>query len=393
MTPSRLILPLKGVTVVEASILVAGPAMGALLRELGADVIKIEQPESGDPSRTVSPWGFVNYNVGKKSLALNLKSDAGREILYRLVKERKVDVFIENFGAHVSDRLGFSYKTLSKLNPALIYCSMKGFSQKSADYERPSFDAVAQAMSGIMSLTGEPNGEPVRIGNPATDLGGAAYGAIQVLGALLERGKKSSRRGRFIEVSLLDMSVYWNAYWLTYYGMTGRSPQGLGSGHPGYSPHRVFKTADGKWIFIATLSDQQWKKLAFILGLKLGAEFDSMNYRLENRGEVERSVQQAVSKLTCDELLDRLKLDVPSAKVRSIKEVYDDRELRDFGTLAEITDPSSGKTVRVVSSPLDFKSGKKAKVPQLGRDTPRILKSLRYSAKEIRDFARLGVTS
>src|SRR5579872_1329453 len=147
--------------------------MGSLLQELGAEVIKIEQPGSGDPSRTVSPWGFLNYNLGKKSLSLNLKSGEGREILYKLI--RKTDIFIENLGPHVSEKLGFSYKVLSKINPALIYCSIKGFSRKSPDYERPAFDAVAQAMSGIMSLTGEPEGEPVRVGNPSTDLGAAAY--------------------------------------------------------------------------------------------------------------------------------------------------------------------------------------------------------------------------
>ena len=231
---------------VEVSSLVAGPAMGSLLHDLGADVIKIEQPITGDPSRTVSPWGFMNYNLGKKSLSLNLKSDVGQEILHRLIARKKVDIFIENLGPHVSNQLGFSYDILRKLNPNLIYCSIKGFSSSSKYFERPAFDAVAQVMSGTMSLTGEPNGEPVRVGNPSIDLGAAAYGTIEVLGAMLERRK--SKKGKFIEISLLDMSVYWNGYWSTYFGMTSIIPQRLGSGHPGYSPHRVFRTRDNNWV-------------------------------------------------------------------------------------------------------------------------------------------------
>ncbi|MGA2876868.1 MAG: CoA transferase, partial [Nitrososphaerales archaeon] len=174
-------LPLKGLTVIEVSSLVAGPAMGELLFELGAEIIKIEQPVLGDPSRKVSPWGFLNYNYKKRSLSLNLKSDSGKEILYRLIRRKKTAVFIENLGPDVPKRLGFSYPILSELSPSLIYCSIKGFSAKSEYYERPSFDAVAQAMSGMMSLTGEPNGPPVRIGNHSVDIGAAAYGAIRVL--------------------------------------------------------------------------------------------------------------------------------------------------------------------------------------------------------------------
>jgi crotonobetainyl-CoA:carnitine CoA-transferase CaiB-like acyl-CoA transferase len=376
-------------TVIEASILVAGPAMGALLHDLGAHVIKIEQPGTGDPSRTVSPWGFLNYNVGKKSLSLNLKSEEGQEILYRLIQ--KTDIFIENMGPSVSNRLGFPYKTLSKINPALIYCSIKGFSQKSKEYNQPAFDAVAQAMSGIMSLTGEPNSEPVRIGNPSTDLGAAAYGALQVLAALLERGK--SNKGKFIQVSLLDMSVYWNGYWLTYYGMTGNMPQRLGSSHPGYSPHRVFKTKDDRWVFIATLSDGQWKKLSSLLSIELDKNYDTTKYRLMHRKEVENAVQSAVAELDRDELLSKLRLDVPSAEVRSIGDVYNDEELLDFGVLLNAIDPSK-KKVRIARSPVDHRRKENRRtmvVPELGQSTLSILKSLGYTSKVIEQLTKMGV--
>ena len=360
--------------------------MGSLLLELGADVIKIEPPVTGDPSRHVSPWGFLNYNLGKKSLSLNLKSDEGQKILRQMIKKKKVDIFVENLGPRVADRLGISYGTLSKLNPGLIYCSVKGFSRNSRDYERPAFDAVAQAMSGMMSLTGVPGGEPVRVGNPSTDLGAAAYGAIQVLGAILERHR--SKKGKFIEVSLLDMSVYWNGYWLSYFGMTGRLPERLGSGHPGYSPHKVFKTRDGQWVFVATLSDQQWKKLSSLLELNLDNDYDEMKYRIDHRAEVEEALQIAISRLDCDELLDRLRTDVPCAKVRTIEEVYNDRELRDFGVLQETAD--SDKKVFIAKPPIIPRRKLKG-APELGKDNERILKSLGYEKSEIQEFRRLGV--
>jgi crotonobetainyl-CoA:carnitine CoA-transferase CaiB-like acyl-CoA transferase len=367
------------------------------LQELGAEVIKIEQPVTGDPSRIVSPWGFLNYNVGKKSLSLNLKSDVGQEILHRLIRRKKVDIFIENLGPNVSNRLGFSYPVLHRLNASLIYCSIKGFSSGSKYFDRPAFDAVAQAMSGMMSLTGEPNGEPVRVGNPSIDLGAAAYGTIEVLGAILERRK--SEKGKFIEISLLDMSVYWNGYWLTYFGMTNIVPQRLGSGHPGYSPHRVFRTKDNKQILIATLSNAQWMKLSSLLKIKLDSSYDEMKYRISHRTEVEQAIQAAVSELGFDELVERLSLEVPSAKIRSIDEVYNDGELQDFGVLEDavnLFDGGNKKMVRIARSPLSRynKNGKKLEpalsAPKLGQDNERILKSIGYKAKEIETFKQSG---
>jgi len=389
----RLALPLDGIQVVEVSSLVAGPAMGSLLRDLGADVIKIEQPGTGDPSRVVSPWGFLNYNLGKKSLSLNLKSDAGREILYRLIRRRKIDVFLENMGPDVSSRLGFSYPILRKINPGLIYCSIKGALSRSRFYDRPAFDAVAQALSGMMSLTGEANGEPARVGNPAIDLGAAAYGTIEVLGALLERPK--TRRGKFIEISLLDMSVYWNGYWLTYFRMTGKLPARLGSGHPGYSPHRVFVTKDHKRFLIATLSDSQWKNLSTLLRLDLDSNYDRMGYRIEHRTETEQAVQNAVSKLDSEELVNLLGSTVPCAEVRSIDEVYNDQELSELGTLEETINLfKNDSLVRVARSPVKPRDTRKSKVvlsaPRLGQDNESILKSIGYKSKEVQIFARSG---
>jgi crotonobetainyl-CoA:carnitine CoA-transferase CaiB-like acyl-CoA transferase len=359
--------------------------MGSLLQSLGANVIKIEQPITGDPARDVSPWGFLNYNYGKKSITLNLKVPRGQEILRKLVKV--ADIFLENMGPDVPQRLGFSYNSLRRINPRLIYCSIKGFSKGSQYRNKPAFDAVAQAMSGMMSLTGEPHREPLRIGNPAVDLGAAAYGTIEVLAALLERQR--SGRGRFIEVSLLDMSVYWNGYWLTYYGVTRKIPERLGSGHLGYSPHRVFKTKDGRYVLIAALSDAQWKRLSQILGIVLGSAFDTMKYRLAHRVEVEKAVEDAVSKLDVSEALALLGESVPCAPVRSIAEVYDDEELCRFGVLREIRD--GGGVVRVAASPIHHERKGRLSAPELGRDTERVVGSLGYTRNQVRRFRGAGV--
>lgn len=367
--------------------------MGSLLSSLGARVIKVEPPGNGDPARTVSPWGFLNYNWGKSSLSLDLKSGDGQKILYELI--RKADIFIENMRPRVPESLGFSYQHLRKINPALIYCSIKGFSAGSRDHDKPAFDAVAQAMSGIMSLTGEPDGEPLRVGNPSVDLGAAAYGTIEVVAAVLDRQR--SGRGKFIEVPLLEMSVYWNGYWITYYGMTGRVPARLGSSHPGYSPHKVFRTRDGKYFLIATLSDAQWKKVSETLGLSLGPEFAEMRHRLAHRVETENAIQEAIAKLDSIEVLTKLGKVVPCAPVRSIDEIYRDDELYQAGVLRDTIYRISGRehAIRIATSPL-FGYAEHSKkdamvVPQLGENTETILRWLGHTPSQIRKFRQQGI--
>jgi CoA:oxalate CoA-transferase len=389
--------PLDGLTVVEVTSLVAGPAMGSLLQRLGADVIKVEQPGVGEPSRTVSPWGFVNYNLGKKSLSLNLKEVEGQRILHELIK-RKADIFIENLGPDVGRRLRFTYDELSKINPRLVYCSIKGFASGSRLYEKPAFDAVAQALSGMMSLTGEPGGEPVRVGNPSVDLGAAAYGAVCVLASLIELGRTGL--GAFVEIPLLDMSIYWNGYWLTYFGMTGNAPERLGSGHPGYSPHKVFRTKDGRHLFLAALSDSQWEKLRSMLNLSstLDDRFSSAQYRLKHRSEVEGEIARAISKLDLEEALELLDRDVPCAKVNTVPEVYNDDELNKRKVLVDAR-IEGGRTAKVVVPPIYlFHSGGERReepllpadhqcassgTPRVGQDTNRILTDLGYVEDEI----------
>jgi crotonobetainyl-CoA:carnitine CoA-transferase CaiB-like acyl-CoA transferase len=386
--------PLAGLTVIEVSVLVAGPAMGSLLQELGANVIKIEQPKYGDPSRQVSPWGFLNYNYGKQSISLNLKSPIGQQILHRLVKSS--DIFLENMGPDVAGRLGFSFDTLHSINPRLIYCSIKGFSKSSKHYNKPAFDAVAQAMSGTMSLTGEPGGEPLRIGNPSVDLGAASYAAILALAALLDL--RRSGQGKYIEVPLLDMAVYWNGYWITYYGITKKIPQRLGSGHPGYCPHKVFLTKDSKYVLIAALNDDQWLKLSTALDLLPGESYKDSKFRLAHRPEVESELGKKVARLTLKELLSNLDEKVPCAPVFSISDIYRDADLNSRGVLRETQ--FEDRKIKIVESPVVLersenrkknRSGSYFSVPAVGKDTKKILRSINYSNSDIESFRRRGI--
>ena len=374
------VLALSGLTAVEVGSLVAGPALGSLLRMLGARVIKVEPPKVGDPSRTVSPWGFLNYNLGKESVTIDLKQKEGQSVLRKLVS--RSNIFIENLAPGASDRLGISYSKLREVNPELIYVSIKGFSADSSLADKPAFDAVAQAMSGTMSLTGD--GNPVRIGNPSVDLGAAAYALIGILSQLLiVKRNQNSEAGTFIEVSLLDMSVYWNGYWLSYYGITGKIPRQLGSGHPGYCPHRVFKTKDEKFVFVATLSDEQWKKLRELLKLDVSDEFDTSQNRLTNRDLIEGVVAIAISRLRLQEVLDILGDRVPAAALKEIPEVYSSQDLSQRRILFDVD--YSSKKVKVTKPPVGalHKSLNDMAVPQLGADSHRVLLELGYSDTEI----------
>ena len=245
---------------------------------------------------------------------------------------------------------------------------------------------VAQALSGMMSLTGEPGGEPVRVGNPSIDLGAAAYGAIGVLSSILKLQKTG--RGSFIEVPLLDMSVYWNGYWLTYFAITGNMPEHLGSGHLGYSPHKAFKSRDGKYIFIATLSDSQWDKLRSLLEIKLGDDYDKMNYRIKHRSIVENEVGRAVAKLELDQAIRLLSKDVPCARVNTVSDVYHDPELNQRKVIAQ-TNFKDNKKVGIVLPPVGLSNRTsigeaELKLPKVGEDTYGILNSLGYTKAQIK---------
>ncbi len=312
--------PLSGTCVVELGTYVAAPALGSILGMLGADVVKVEPP-SGDPTRSLTPWSWANYNWNKRSAVLDLKSPEGMSSIKRLLKG--ADVFIESLSPRAVRELGLSYARTRRINPKIIYCSIKGFASDSASSQRVGFDTIAQAEGGLMYVAKSEGGNPSRVGNPCVDLSAATFGAVGVLSAMLARPRKAA----YIEVPLYDVVVYWNGYWLPYIDINGSEPTQLGSSHPAFAPYGIFTTKDG-FIFIGVLADTQWLKLVKRLSLSPPARFSQTAERIAAREQVNSLVQGAVGGVATSDLLELLGEEVPCARVSTLMDIYRDDELR-----------------------------------------------------------------
>jgi len=232
--------PLKGIRVLDLSRILTGPFCTMILGDLGAEVIKVEIPGRGDDTRS---WGppflngeaayFLSVNRNKKSITVNLKTEKGREIVYKLAE--KSDVLIENFAPGVAERLGVDYNTISKINPRIVYCSITGFGQTGPYRNRVAYDIILQGMGGFMGITGEPDRPPVRIGVAITDLIAGMYAAVAILSAL--RVREQTGRGQYIDIALLDSTVSFMTYMAANYFATGRVPPRMGSAHPNIVPY------------------------------------------------------------------------------------------------------------------------------------------------------------
>src|SRR6266446_2362865 len=285
MTMSPPALSLEGVRVVDCSRVLAGPFCAMLLSDLGADVIKVEDTGSGDESRTWPPHkdgesaAFLVINRNKRDMTLDLKTAEGVEVLKRLAG--RADVLIENFRTGTMESFGLGYDTLAAANPRLVYCSVSAFGRTGPRKDGAGYEALMQAFSGIMSITGEPDGAPVRAGVSFLDLTTGIFCAFGIVNALLDTA-----------VTLLN-------YHAEGYLLTGAVPKALGSSHPSLSPYRTFKCRDGQWVFIAGANDRFWQRLAPALGLAHMAEdprFAKNIERVKHRRELESALEAAVGK-------------------------------------------------------------------------------------------------
>ena len=255
-------LSLDGIRVIDLSRVIAGPWCGALLADLGADVIKVEDTGPGDESRTWPPHkdgeaaAYLLFNRNKRGIALDLKTPEAVEVVKRLVKD--ADVVIENFRTGTMESFGLGYDVLERINPRLIYCSVSAFGRTGPRKDSPGYEALMQAFSGIMSITGEPGGQPVRAGVSFLDLTTGILCALGVSNAIIQREKTGL--GQRVDGSLLETAVSLLAFHAEGYLLTGALPRALGSGHPSLSPYRNFKCGDGPWIFIAAANDRFWRR-------------------------------------------------------------------------------------------------------------------------------------
>ncbi|ADZ71564.1 CaiB/BaiF family protein [Polymorphum gilvum SL003B-26A1] len=370
-----------------------------VLADLGADVVKIEPIESGDETRNFPPFQgplshyYVALNHSKKSLALNLKSPRGLDIAKALAAQS--DVVLENFRPGVMDRLGLGYETLSADNPSLVYCSITGFGADGPLADKPAFDIVAQALSGVMSVNGEPGAPPSKLGLPLGDMAGSIFAVFGILAAL--HGRQVSGRGQRVDIAMLDGLIAMLGYLAQIYFVTGAAPQPVGTRHPSIVPYGAFATKDGH-VIVACLTERFWKNFAACLGMAELAEdprFSPYQQRLANRAILEPMIETRMREDSTAVWLERLaQFDVPNAPILNVAEALQQAHVVARGLVETVTHPAAG-ILRLVRGPIRFdgQGPAPAQPPSLlGEDTATILAArLGYDEETVEQLAVEGI--
>lgn len=390
--------PLAGVRVIEIAAYMAGPFGAMQLADLGADVVKVEAPESGDPVRAVGPHldghssPFARLNRNKRSVAVDLKSAHGKDILRRLLG--RADVIIENLRPGALARLGFGYESVRELNPRIIYVSASGWGQDGPLSALPGLDIMAQARSGLMSITGPPDGDPVKVGVPVCDLVCGLYAAMATLAAL--RARDSSGTGQRIDVSLFESGVSLAIWEAGRYFATGEVGRPLGSAHQSTGPYQAFRTADG-WVTLGAVSPKTWAGLCTTLGL--GELHDDPRYQDAHQRQQQRetlipAIESVTSRWPTEELIAALDAaGVPCAPISNTAQVFTDEHLAERGFFWDAPHPALGP-VRQIGSPMrlsDTPPRRGNAGPLLGADTKAVLTEVGFEPDTIGELARAGV--
>ncbi len=388
-----MVLPLEGIRVLDLTWLLP---YTTILADFGAEVIKVEEPTRGDYSRWMHPLikgegaYFLCVHRNKKSITLNLKTEKGREIFYRLAKT--ADVIIESFRPGVTKRLGVDYETIKKINPRIVYCSVSGYGQDGPYKNLPGHDINYISVAGILGLTGQYGGPPVIPGTQIADLGGGCMLAtISILIALIAREKTG--KGQYIDVSMTDGSISWLTLSAPVYFAEGKPPERGGMAVTGYYPcYNVYETKDGKYISLGCLEERFWRNLCKALGRE---DFIEHQWATgEKREEIFSTFRKIFKTKTRDEWFKELaEADVCVAPVYSLDEVFRDPQVLHRKMVEEIEHPKAGK-IKVLGIPAKFSEtpGKiRDPAPGFGQHTKEILKMLGYSDKEIEEFKKTGV--
>jgi crotonobetainyl-CoA:carnitine CoA-transferase CaiB-like acyl-CoA transferase len=381
--------PLRGIRVLDLSRVLAGPFCGSLLADLGADVVRVEHPTKLDEVRSWAPRvdglsaPFAAVNYSKRGVVVDLSNPDGAGVFRKLVAT--ADVLLENFRPGTLERLGLGRDVLGKLNPKLIYCGIRAFPTGTAGAELPGYEASMQARSGIMSVTGEHDGDPVRCGVSVVDLGTGMASVIAILAALRERDRTGN--GQYVEPALMRTAANFLNYQIAGYTMAGVLPQRYGSGHEALVPYRNFKCADGA-VLIAAGNDRLWARLCKVLALQDDAgavPYPTLASRIAARDTVNGIVGKAVAQKTRQDLLDALDAEgIPCAPVNTIAGFVDDATLVPARVLDRVQ-VAEGKESDL-AGPLfaaDFLSATRFAPPRLGQHTDEVLVSLGYSRTEI----------
>jgi crotonobetainyl-CoA:carnitine CoA-transferase CaiB-like acyl-CoA transferase len=382
---------LHGIRVLDCSRVLAGPFCGMLLADLGADVVKIEDTGTGDESRTWPPHregesaAHLVINRNKRGITLDLKSADGAGVLARMARD--ADVLIENFRTGTMESFGLGYDTLAAANPRLVYCSISAFGRTGPRKDSAGYEALMQAFSGIMSITGEPDGAPVRCGVSFLDLTTGILCAFGVLAALLHRAVTGV--GQRVDASLLETAVALLNYHAEGYLLTGVVPRALGSGHPSLSPYRNFRCGDGQWVFIAAANDRFWQRLAPALGLDDMAtdpRFATNIERVRHRAELESRLEAVIARHDRGPLLAILdEAGVPATPVNTVDQVMGDPQTLARDMLRHVRHSRLGE-IPVVGTPVKFSAmspGPRTAAPMQGEHTDEVLAGFGYTSGEI----------
>jgi crotonobetainyl-CoA:carnitine CoA-transferase CaiB-like acyl-CoA transferase len=377
---------LEGVRVIDFSQVMAGPFCTMLLGDLGADVIKVEPP-AGDLSRSMGGdrlrlrgndhAPFLALNRNKRSIVLDLSTAEDRDVCLALMQT--ADVIVENFRPGVMRNLGIDYETVARTNPRVVYASISGFGQNGPYADRPGFDLIAQAMSGVMSVTGEPGGDPVKCGIPIADLAAGLYASHAILAALWSRA--STGRGQYLETSLFEAALGLSVWEATEFFATGEPPQAHGSAHRLSAPYQALRTADGH-ITVAALNTRQWERLCTVIGrpeLIGDARFANNGDRMVNLPALVDELEAALASASTAQWVERmLAAGVPAGPILDYQQVFSDPHTRARNMVEEIDHPVEGR-IRTLGFPVKMRETP-ARVrrapPQLGQHNEELLREL-----------------
>ena len=393
--------PLAGIRVIDLTRVMTGPYCTMMLGDLGAEVIKIELPGKGDDTRA---WGppfingeaayYLSVNRNKRSVAIDLKSDAGKQVLWTLIES--ADVVVENFSPGTIGRLGFGWEAVHARNPRVVMASISGFGQTGPGSQRTAYDLVVQGMGGIMSVTGQVGGTPTKYGVPIGDIGAGMFAAYAIAAALVRRG--ITGEGQYVDVSMLGGQIAMLTYQAGSYFATGVAPEAAGNAHSIIAPYDAFPTSDG-FVIVAVGNDGLWQRFCSAMGLAEAAadpRFTTNADRVANKAAMYALINGAMTELTSDQVVERLdKVSVPCGPILPVDKVFENEQVLHTGQKRTVQHTTAGE-ITLTGFPYAF-SGSELSIdhapPLLGEHTGEVLREIGYSEAEISDLLASGAVA